>query len=147
MPAAVAFLLWRRRPREAYARRPQFDLFTPAEPEPPPSVPPPAEPRSSAAAPAPRTSCPRLQSAAAPHRPGSSSSRLRPSLEIGVQPLRCVVDDDQVTIEFELELFNSGTAPARAVLAEASLFNAGATQDQDLAAFFANPVATASGST
>ena len=43
-------------------------------------------------------------------------------------------------LEFELELFNSGTAPARAVLAEASLFNAGATQDQELAAFFANPV-------
>ena len=43
-------------------------------------------------------------------------------------------------LEFVLELFNSGTAPARAVLAEASLFNAGATQDEELAAFFANPV-------
>ena len=33
-----------------------------------------------------------------------------------------------------------GRAPARAVLAEASLFNAGATQDQELGRFFANPV-------
>jgi hypothetical protein len=45
-----------------------------------------------------------------------------------------------VVIEFEAELLNSGSAAARAVLAEASLFNAGPTQDQDLGAFFANPV-------
>jgi hypothetical protein len=68
------------------------------------------------------------------------ASRLRPSIELGVQPLRCVVGDSQVTIEFEIELFNAGTAPARAVLAEASLMNAGATQDKELIAFFANPV-------
>ena len=42
-------------------------------------------------------------------------------------------------LEFEIELFNAGTAPARAVLAEASLLNAGATQERDLAAFFSNP--------
>src|SRR5206468_5745085 len=67
-------------------------------------------------------------------RRGIVASRLRPSLELGVQPLRCLVDDDQVTIEFEVELFNSGTAPARSVIAEASLFNASASQDQELAA-------------
>ena len=55
-----------------------------------------------------------------------------------MKPLRCVVDDQEVTIEFELELFNAGTAPARAIHAEASIINASATQDQDLAAFFAN---------
>jgi hypothetical protein len=63
-------------------------------------------------------------------------------LEIGVQPLRCIVGEDQVAIEFEIELFNAGTAPARAVFAEASLFNPGATQDQELAAFFAKPAAS-----
>jgi hypothetical protein len=57
-----------------------------------------------------------------------------------MQPLRCLIEDSQVTIEFEVELFNAGTAPARAVLAEASLLNAGAAQDQELATFFANPV-------
>jgi len=56
-----------------------------------------------------------------------------------MQPLRCLVEDDQVTIEFEVELFNAGTAPARAVLAEASLLNASAADGQELAAFFANP--------
>ena len=45
-----------------------------------------------------------------------------------------------MVIEFEIELFNAGTAPARAVLAEASLLNAGATQDKELIGFFANPI-------
>ena len=46
-----------------------------------------------------------------------------------------------MTLEFELDLFNAGTAPARAILAEASLLNASATQDQELAAFFSRPAA------
>jgi hypothetical protein len=66
------------------------------------------------------------------------ASKLRPALELGFNPLRCQVDDDQVSIEFELELFNAGAAPARAVFAEASLLNASATQDSELAAFFGN---------
>jgi hypothetical protein len=61
-------------------------------------------------------------------------------LELGVHPIRCIVDDDRVVLEFELEMFNSGAAPARGVLAEASLFNAGANQDQELGAFFAKPL-------
>ena len=59
-------------------------------------------------------------------REGIVASRLRPWIEIDIQPLRCIVDDEQVTFEFEVELFNSGNAPARDVLVEASLFNAGA---------------------
>jgi len=43
-------------------------------------------------------------------------------------------------VEFDLELFNSGSAPARGVLVEARLFNAGADQDAQIAHFFANPV-------
>jgi hypothetical protein len=129
----TAFLLWRRRPREALAGIPQHDLFTAPEPElaqvPAPE---PAPVREPDPAPLPK----RERSAA----PGIIASRLRPSIELGVQPLRCVVEDNQVVIEFEVELFNSGTAPARAVLAEASLMNAGATQDQELVTFFANPV-------
>ena len=56
-----------------------------------------------------------------------------------MRPLRCVVEDSQVTIEFEIDLFNAGTAPARAVLAEATLLNAGAAQGPELAAFFSSP--------
>jgi hypothetical protein len=132
LAGGTLFLLWRRRPRGAPVDGPEFDLFVPPEPAParapPPQVPaaqiPPAPPPKRAALAA----------------NGIVASRLRPSLEIGMQPLRCLVEEDNVTIEFEVELFNAGTAPARAVLAEASLLNASAAQGQELAAFFANPV-------
>ena len=124
--AGGAFLFWRNRSREAFAGGPQVDAFTAPEPVPPPA-PRPAPPPVSAPVPAGSI-------------PGFVSTRLRPWIEIGFHPLRCIVDDNQIVIEFEAELFNSGSAPARAVLAEASLLNAGPAQDQELAAFFANPV-------
>lgn len=139
----AGFLLWRRRPTRYATAGAQFDLLVPA-----PEAQPPPEPRPLPSAPAPQQ--PSQPQPAAPSglvttrlRPaaptGVVASRLRPALELGFHPLRCQVDDDQVAIEFELELFNAGTAPARAVLAEASLLNAGATQEQDLAAFFGRP--------
>jgi hypothetical protein len=134
---AGGFLLWRRWPREAAADGPQFDLLVPQAPEPEPKPQP--LPRAPVPTPAPVAAA----SAAAPAKPapvaGIVASRLRPALELAFHPLRCQVDDLQVAIEFELELFNAGAAPARAVLAEASLLNAGATQDNELSAFFANP--------
>lgn len=132
----IAFLLWHRRPREAYAGGPELDLFVAPEPTPAPA------PRAAAPRPA---ALPPKPLAPSPKSGGTVAARLRPSLELGMQPLRCVVDDAQVTIEFEIELFNAGTAPARAVLAEARLFNAGAGQEQELAAFFANPIAAGEG--
>jgi hypothetical protein len=140
------FLFWRRHHnREEFAGGPQFDMFVAPEPAPPvrePQLPPiPRAPPPPVAAPQPQP-----QPAPKPAAPaGIVSSRLRPSIEIAIQPLRCLVEENQVTIEFELELFNSGSAPARAVLAEASMFNAGVTQDEQLARFFANPVGAGSG--
>jgi hypothetical protein len=55
-----------------------------------------------------------------------------------MQPVRCIVDETKVTIEFELELFNSGTGAARAILVEAMAFNAGPTQEQEISSFFEN---------
>lgn len=124
--AGGAFLFYRRRHgREAFAGGPPVDAFTAPEPE--------------AAAPAPRPA------PAPPTRPPSSvpglvSTRLRPWVDIAFHPLRCIVEDKQVTVEFELELLNSGSAPARAVLVEATLFNAGPDQDAEIGRFFANPV-------
>jgi hypothetical protein len=46
------------------------------------------------------------------------------------------VTQESVTIEFELELFNSGNAPARELYIEAVVVNAGPDQDQELAQFF-----------
>jgi hypothetical protein len=137
LAAGMLFLLWRRRPRESYAG-PSFDLFAPSAPS-PEVAPAPTPTPALAPAPSPRAATPATKPAA----PRVVTSRLRPSLEINLRPLRCQVDDQQVAVEFELELFNSGNAPARAIHAEATLFNPGASQEQELAAFFAraNPEA------
>lgn len=147
LAAGTGFLLWKRRPHEALAGAGQFDLFAAPEPEPAPTpgvrwmpAPQAEEPEPiPTPAPAPRPASPSGSATEGPR--GIVASRLRPALEIGVRPLRCLVEDSQVTLEFELDLFNAGTAPARAILAEASLLNASATQDQELAAFFSRPAA------
>ena len=127
--AGGAFLFWRNRHREAFAGAggPQIDAFVTPEPGPAPRP-----------APAPPAAAPK---APTPSSVGIVSTRLRPWVEIGFRPLRCILEDGRVTMEFELELYNSGSAPARAVLAEASLFNAGPTQEREIGNFFANPVA------
>lgn len=140
LAGGTIFLLWRRRPREAYAGGAEFDLFVAPEPAPAPPAPRSPQPRASAPPPPELPPVPEPPRAEPRATAGIVASRLRPALEIGVQPLRCLVADDNVTIEFEIDLFNSGAAPARAILAEASLFNPGATQEQELATFFANPV-------
>jgi hypothetical protein len=73
---------------------------------------------------------------------GLVTTRLRPWLDIEFSPGRCVVENDKATIQFDVAVFNSGSAPARDVLIEASMFNAGPAQDQEIGAFFAHPVAT-----
>jgi hypothetical protein len=121
-----AFLLWRNRSREAYAGGPQVDAFVAPEP-----------------APAPRAAPPRPAPAGEvvdPSSLGLVSTRLRPWIEIGFHPTRCILEGQRVVVDFELELFNSGSAPARGVLVEASLFNAGPTQDQQIGSFFATLV-------
>lgn len=133
--AGAMLLFWRNRQRHAFAGAPDFDLFVAPEsaPAPAPAGRPPISAPPPSAGPA---------RAPAPLQPGGGlvSSRLRPWIELALQPLRCTVEDHQVTVEFELELLNSGNAPARAVLAEASVFNAGPAQDEEIGAFFARPV-------
>lgn len=138
--------LWRSRSRPAYADwshgaeviAPEGDALVAPQPVPPPAARP-APQRAAqpvpAPAPAPRVTEP------SPQPPlGVVSTRLRPRIELQFSPLQCTVDGDKVIVDFELELFNSGSAPARAVLIEASLFNAGQSQDQAIGAFFDNPV-------
>jgi len=125
--AGGAFLFWRNRGHEAFAGGPQVDSFIAP-------VPPPA-PR--------RTPSPPPQPASKPAPPalaGVVSTRLRPWIDVGFHPLRCILEDQRVIVQFEIELFNSGSAPARGVLVEATLFNAG--QDAQIGNFFANPVGT-----
>ena len=60
-------------------------------------------------------------------------------MELVFAPIGCLVDEERVVIDFEVQLTNNGSAPARDVLVEASMFNAGASQDHDIGGFFANP--------
>lgn len=111
-------------------------------PSPQPSPAPPAPPRAQPAPP-PVTRAP--VPAAAPSPPpatapvGIISTRLRPWLELEFQPLAAVVDAEKGEIEFQINVYNSGSAPARDVLVEASLFNAGTDQDEVIGQFFARP--------
>jgi hypothetical protein len=119
---AATFLFWRRSSRLAYAGGPHVDAFVTPEPQPRAPVPPPSAP-----------------SPAPPVAPiGIVSTRMRPWIEVGFQPLRCIVEEQRVTFEFEVELLNSGKAPARDVLIDGGVFNAGPTQDEELGSYFAN---------
>jgi len=71
--------------------------------------------------------------------PGIVSARLRPWLDIEFSPLAASFDEKQGVIQFDVTLFNSGSAPARDILLEARLFNAGADQDEVIGKFFENP--------
>jgi hypothetical protein len=118
---AAAFFLWRRNSREALADGQPVDSYVAPDPTPAPRP---------ASIPTPKPAAP----------VGIVSTRLRAWIEIAFAPLGCIVEDEQITIEFEVQLRNSGSALARDILVEASMFNAGPTQDQDIGRFFAEPV-------
>ena len=128
LAGGAAFFLWQRRERPAFAGGADLEEYVAAEPA----------PRPAARAPQPDPVPPKapVDDAFA----GFVSTRLRPWLELGFKPTRCSVEDDKVTIEFEIEVQNRGNAPARAVLIEARMVNAGTEQDGEIGAFFANPV-------
>lgn len=123
---AAAWYFLRQRPRESFAGAGALHAFDAPSPAPPVRAPTPAAPKPAAPK---------------PHSGGVVSTRLRPWLEIEFTPQRAVVDEQKAAIAFELSVFNSGSVPARDVLLEASLFNAGPMQDQQIRMFFDNPVA------
>jgi hypothetical protein len=71
---------------------------------------------------------------------GIVSTRLRPWLEIEFEPTRAVIDEARASAEFDVFVVNSGNAPARNVLVEACMINAGPEQDAELRRFFDAPV-------
>lgn len=74
--------------------------------------------------------------------PGIVASSLRPWMEIDFQPIRVVIEEDSASVQFDVTLLNSGAAPARDVLVEACLVNAGPIQDQQIQEFFTQPKAS-----
>ena len=128
----AGYYVWRQRSRPRYATGGGVSDLIAAEPAVPQPLPRAMPPRP---APAPAPTAP-------PQRPaGIVSTRLRPWLEIEFTPGRCVIGTEKATIQFDVAVYNSGSAPARDVLVEASMFNAGSTQDEEIGAFFAHPVA------
>ena len=76
-----------------------------------------------------------------PARPtGIVSSRLRPWLDIRFDPSRAVIDEGRASVQFNITVTNSGSAPARSVLVEGVMINAGAEQDIELSQFFEAPI-------
>ena len=122
LAGAAAWFFLRQRPRTSYAAAGHSSAF-----EAPEAVP------QTAVRPAP------VQPKAEPT--GIVSSSLRPWLEIEFTPQRGVVDDAKAAVAFEVSVLNSGSVPARDIHLEASLFNAGPMQDQQIRLFFQNPVA------
>ena len=121
LAGAAAWFFLRQRPRESYAAAGHSSMFElAAEPE-QQATPSPQPPK--------------------PESTGIVSSTLRPWLEIEFAPQRGVVDEEKAAVAFEVSVLNSGSVPARDVLLEASLFNAGPMQDQQIRLFFQNPVA------
>lgn len=137
LAAGGLFLFWRNRSQPALAGGPETDFFKTPEAKPVRWLTPEPEPK-----PVPRPApspTPEPRADTPPPPVGVVSTGLRPWVEIAMQPLRCTVTDTNVTFEIELELFNSGSAPARDILVEAVMVNASENQDQELAAFFARP--------
>lgn len=123
-----------------------FDLSPQPEAPVRPAAPRPAPaPAPRAAAPAPASTKPVSVPSPAPTPPvvskGIVSTRLRPWIDIEFVPDRVEMGNDQAIVHFGIEVFNSGSAPARDLLVEAVLFNAGGDQDEAIGRFFAKRAA------
>lgn len=60
----------------------------------------------------------------------------RPWLELELKAERLSSTDSESLVQFELEITNSGQAPARNLRIDVKMFNAGEQQDQEIGAFF-----------
>ncbi len=131
--AGIAYHFYRGRFQPSYAGAPEVQAYE----APRPPAPRAAAPRHD---PTPKASPAPVPPPADDPFKGLVSTRLRPWIELGFQPSRCTIENDKVTIDFEIEMRNSGNAPARAVLVEARLVNAGPAQESEIGQFFSNPV-------
>lgn len=94
-------------------------------------------------APTPLPRAPVASTSALPPPPipgGIVATALKPELELIFTPLSVAVDDaGTAMVVFDLVVHNHGSAPARDVLVEAGMFNAGPNQDRLIGDFFASP--------
>lgn len=149
------FLLWRRqqeRPSRFAAERVPGPPVAPRDRVPPAPRPTPRPPAPVAASP---RAAPLPTSAPAPAPPpapppapmpspaipgGIVASGLKPRIEFELVPLRVEVDEGQgAAVTVEILVINRGSAPAREVLVEAGLINAGPGVDGEVGKFFQRP--------
>ena len=133
---ALWYFRIRPRSRLAFAGGPEFDsgpAVAEPRPQPQPQPAPQPLPRTMAGDGPPATAAPPVAGG------GIVSTRLRPWLDIAIVPGRAVFSEAGMTVEFELLVRNTGAAPARDVLLEAAMFNAGPEQDQQIGTFFEFP--------
>ena len=77
----------------------------------------------------------------APAPIGIVASGLRPSIAFELHPIRAEIDAARgAALLFDVVIINNGSAPARDLLIEAKLFNAGPRQDEQIGSFFRDPV-------
>lgn len=132
--AAAIYWVWRQRSNREHQRYGAPALaFAGAPPPPAQERPPLAERRP----PPPPPAAPKPQAPAT--SAGIVATRLRPWIDIEFTPTRCIVEDARAIIQFDVGMFNSGGAPARDVLLEMGIFNAGPTQDEEIARYQAKP--------
>ena len=136
-------LLWRRHQgmatRHGAHRRGLSESLAQAAPSPSPRVATPAR----AAPPQPTLPpAPVARPAAKPVNPdGIFSTRLRPKLAFELRPIRAETDADSgAALLFDVIVTNNGSAPARDVLVEGQLINAGPRQDEEITRFFSEPM-------
>jgi hypothetical protein len=66
--------------------------------------------------------------------------QVRPWLELEFRPDRAAATMTDASVQYELVIRNMGNAPAGNIRIEARMFNAGAGQEQEIGAFYAEPV-------
>ncbi|MCF2515755.1 hypothetical protein LVY65_11875 [Sphingomonas sp. G124] len=148
-----AFITWSRRRYQQRLRDPARMAFagpvpdTEVDPAPLPRTLPRPDPVPPRGQPAPRPdSVPPVSARRPSSAPASEglivSTRLKPELNVQFQPDRAVITEQEVLLQFDVILTNSGSAPARDVLVEAKLVPAHEGQDREIAAFFEQPQAT-----
>ena len=143
LAAGGGLLMWRRRQQQRPVTDAIGDMLE--RQRPPPPVPamaprPAAPPR---AAPTPRPAPPPVpQSRPLDPADGAIVSRgLTPQIGFEFTPLRAEIDaTGAAMLSFELTVINGGGAPARDLLVEAMMINAGPRQDEEISHFFRNPI-------
>jgi hypothetical protein len=66
--------------------------------------------------------------------------QLRPWIELEFKPARAAATPTEANVQFDLTVRNTGTAPARNVRIEVRMFNAGHGQEQEIEAFYGEPI-------